>query len=347
MGFLTTEKNLNQIPNVIKDKLDDTHLVFPGFVNAHDHLDFNLFPLLTTRFYNDYIEWGADLHDNHKEEIEKVLKVSLRLRLRFGILKNLINGFTSVVHHGDHHSLINSLTRFPVWLDYQYIHSIATDRMWKIKLNLPMRDPIMIHLGEGKSEQAINEIDRVVKANFWKRDLVAVHALSMNPSNAGKFKAVVWCPDSNLNLYNATLDPASIADNTQVLFGTDSTLSSSANAWEHYRRALKLVSSETLFKILTHNSHNFFSSRTDCWVVAKKTNNNFFESFFQTNPGDVSLVWINGESWLCDDSFELRPKNGSPICVGNNIKWVHPELADVISSLEKLNVALPLGLKSA
>jgi|GEM_PF-4212352 len=31
-------------------------LVFPGLINSHDHLDFNSFPLLGNRIYNNYTE---------------------------------------------------------------------------------------------------------------------------------------------------------------------------------------------------------------------------------------------------------------------------------------------------
>jgi cytosine/adenosine deaminase-related metal-dependent hydrolase len=33
-------------------------LVFPGLINSHDHLDFNLFPRLGNGIYENYLEWG-------------------------------------------------------------------------------------------------------------------------------------------------------------------------------------------------------------------------------------------------------------------------------------------------
>ena len=46
-------------------------LVFPGLVNSHDHLDFNLFPQLGERKYEHYAEWGADLHARYQKDIAK------------------------------------------------------------------------------------------------------------------------------------------------------------------------------------------------------------------------------------------------------------------------------------
>ena len=42
-------------------------IAFPGLINSHDHLDFNLFPQTGNRIYNNYTEWGKDIHDQNKE----------------------------------------------------------------------------------------------------------------------------------------------------------------------------------------------------------------------------------------------------------------------------------------
>src|SRR5690348_8169186 len=60
-------------------KFDDA-LVFPGLINSHDHLDFNLFPQLGNRLYDSYTEWGKHIHFHHKTEINQVLQVPLELR---------------------------------------------------------------------------------------------------------------------------------------------------------------------------------------------------------------------------------------------------------------------------
>ena len=45
-------------------------ILFPGLINSHDHLDFNLFPALRNRIYNSYTEWGKDIQETYKEEIQ-------------------------------------------------------------------------------------------------------------------------------------------------------------------------------------------------------------------------------------------------------------------------------------
>ena len=75
-------------------------IVFPGLINSHDHLDFNLFPQLGDRLYNNYTEWGGYIHHAYKNEIADVLKVPALLRSQWGVYKNLLCGVTTVVNHG-------------------------------------------------------------------------------------------------------------------------------------------------------------------------------------------------------------------------------------------------------
>src|SRR5579872_792414 len=63
-------------------------LAFPGLINSHDHLHFNLFPRLGNRIYSDYVEWGADIHAVNRREIEAILEIPKTLRAQWGIYKN-------------------------------------------------------------------------------------------------------------------------------------------------------------------------------------------------------------------------------------------------------------------
>jgi hypothetical protein len=83
------------------------------------------------------------------------------------------------------------------------------------------------------------------------------------------------------------------------------------------------------------------------WIVAKRRENKFLDSFFQINPSDIQLVWINGESWLCDNSLPLKPNESIPLQVGASVKWIKKQLGIVVSQLEKSELKLPLEIKSA
>jgi hypothetical protein len=78
----------------------DDAIAFPGLINSHDHLDFNLFPSLGEKLYQNYTEWGKQIHQDYSNEIAAILKIPTSLRERWGIYKNLICGVTTVVNHG-------------------------------------------------------------------------------------------------------------------------------------------------------------------------------------------------------------------------------------------------------
>src|SRR5580692_6360140 len=74
-------------------------LLLPGLVNAHDHLEFALFPRLGNPTYRSYIDWGEDIHSRFPEVIAKHRSVPKDIRLWWGGIRNLLCGVTTVSHH--------------------------------------------------------------------------------------------------------------------------------------------------------------------------------------------------------------------------------------------------------
>lgn len=322
-------------------------LVFPGIVNAHDHLEFNLFPHVANGSYTDYRQWGADIHSKNKETIDSIKKIPVDLRLRWGVLKNLINGITHIVHHGGHHDLIKAIT-YPVFLNYQYLHSLATERYWKLKLNSWSNKSVMFHIGEGTSPQVTEEIDRVLTWNLLHRDLIGIHAIGMTPAQSKHFKSVVWCPLSNMNLYKATANVGELRTNTAILFGTDSTLTGSPNFWEHLRlaRTFGMLSDAELYETVTSRPRNvLWEGAPTSVVVARKKADDSLNAFFELNPEDILLVVINGVVRLVDESILQGYESGfSRIQVGPAQKLVSEADASVLKLLMNYSVRVPLDV---
>ena len=184
----------------------DDDIVFPGLINSHDHLDFNLFPALANTHYQNYRDWGWDIHKKNKTEINDILKIPQPLRTLWGIYKNLLNGFTTVVNHGE-------------WLDtrdapitiFQHchnLHSIGFEPNWRWKLNRPLptkpsnRDagaaeqnwPFVIHVGEGTDLTAHDEITQLIKWNLFRRPLIGIHGVAMTEEQAAHFQGPHMVP---------------------------------------------------------------------------------------------------------------------------------------------------------
>src|ERR1700742_1968675 len=143
-------------------------LAFPGLINSHDHLDFNLFPALANRIYRNYTEWGPDIHANNKAAIQPIVAIPQALRIQWGIYKNLLNGFTTVVNHGE--SLDTGNPPITVFQDCYCLHSVGFEPHCKWKLNHPAKTgrPFALHVGEGTDPAASREIDELLRWNLFR-----------------------------------------------------------------------------------------------------------------------------------------------------------------------------------
>jgi cytosine/adenosine deaminase-related metal-dependent hydrolase len=314
-------------------------IAFPGLINSHDHLDFNLFPQLGNQVYKSYREWGEDIQKNDREIIESVLGVPGEIRIKWGLYKNLVNGFTTVVNHGKHVEMANPFIN--VFQECHSLHSVR-EKGWKFKLNRPFarKQPFVIHVGEGVDQAAFEEIDELVRWNLFKRKIIAVHGVSMDMRQAPAFEALVWCPASNLFMLNATARVDKLKQETKILFGTDSTLSAEWNAWEHIRlaRETEMLNDDGLFQSLTSlpagtwglNERGVFAEGKKADIVIARTKNGKknMDDFFQLNPEDILLVVCGGKIVLFDESLHSLLANLTAtnqfgeLIVNGSIKWV-------------------------
>ena len=125
--------------------------LLPGLINAHDHLEFSLFPNIGDGPYQNAAEWAADIHENHAALIELHRKVPRPVRLWWGGIRNLLCGVTTVCHH-------NPITPelldpgFPVRIvtDFGWAHSLSLDPQLASKFaKSPSDAPFILHAAEG------------------------------------------------------------------------------------------------------------------------------------------------------------------------------------------------------
>jgi cytosine/adenosine deaminase-related metal-dependent hydrolase len=329
----------------------DNAIIFPGLINSHDHLDFNLFPQLGNRIYNNYTEWGTNIHREFKAEIAAVLNVPQHLRILWGIYKNLLCGVTTVVNHGERvdvdHALIN------VFEETQDLHSAAFEKYWKLKLNNPLKRklPVVIHTGEGSDKLASREIDELLRWNKLGRSLVGIHAVAMSKQQAPYFKALVWCPESNFYLLNKTADIHQLKPFTNILFGTDSTLTGSWNTWDHVStaRATGLLTDEELYQSLNKtaaktwaiNTGEIAAGRQADLAIAKANDGTArYDAFFATRPASIQIVIQKGNIRLFDQELlpvlagTLKGKSFSLIKVDGTYKYVEGNIGELMASIQ-------------
>jgi cytosine/adenosine deaminase-related metal-dependent hydrolase len=326
-------------------------IAFPGLINSHDHLDFNLFPQIGNRIYNNYSEWGKDIHLQNKETINKVLKIPLHLRTQWGLYKNLLNGITTVVNHGAKLKIRDPF--ITVLQDNYSLHSIQFERHWHLKLNNPFakKQSYVIHAGEGTDAMAHKEIDTLIKMNFFNKSLFTVHGVAMDEEQAKNFKGLVWCPDSNFFLLNATADIKRLKTKTRILFGTDSTLTADWNIWKHLRRARKtnMMNDRQLFNTLTktpsvawkqNNIGAISINKKADIVIAKSIDAKGFDTFYSLNPEDLQLILHEGKIRLFDEEikdqlmfYDFPISTFGKINMNGKVKFVYGNLPQLVNEI--------------
>ncbi len=352
---IDSDKITNVSSSAVTDLRDTLQLsfsdaiVFPGLINSHDHLDFNLYPQLGDRIYNNYTEWGNHIHKNYNDEIASVLKIPAPLRYQWGVYKNLLCGVTTVVNHGERSGMGADL--ITVFEETQCLHSVQFEKGWKLKLNNPFKVklPVNIHVGEGDDWPSFNEIDELTGWNLLKKRLIGIHAVAMTREQAKKFEAVVWCPQSNYFLLDKTARVNILSKHTNLLFGTDSTLTSSWDMWEHLRSARRtdLISDEMIYQALNQNaaktwrlnSGEITAGKDADLVVAKaKKNSSGFDAFFGVSPADLLLVMHKGNIRLFDEALlpqlkQIGLSNFNKIYINGACKYVQGDLPGLMETI--------------
>lgn len=339
-------------PSIANDREQLTFvdaIAFPGLINSHDHLDFNLFPQFGNQIYESYTDWGRYIHRVYADEIASVLKIPIALRERWGVYKNLLCGVTTVVNHGEKATINAPL--ITVFENCQSIHSVQFEKNWRKRLNHPFKinQPVVIHTGEGTNAAAHTEIDELIKWNLLKRKLIGIHGVAMDTKQAKHFKALVWCPESNYFLLNKTAAVNELKTKTSILFGTDSTLTGYWDIWYHIRlaRKTKMLTDHELYHSLTSLPAQTWKLNTgriaigfDADIVVVKANSKpGLQAFYNVTPDDILLVMHKGEILLFDESLYhqltgITAQSYSKLFTGSHFKYVQGDIHGLIAEIK-------------
>lgn len=208
------------------------YTLFPGLINAHDHLELNHYPRTKFReVYDNAHQWGEDLNARLNEEPFKTLRsYPLWDRLFIGGLKNLLCGATTVAHHGSKYPEMYRRD-FPVRVlkNYGWAHSLHFNTEAEIIRSYrttPKDWPWFIHLAEGTDDIAAGEYRRLKKIGCVGENTVIVHGVGMTEEDkddaARHIKMMVICPSTNDYLLRDRMNIETWRGN--FMFGSDSRL---------------------------------------------------------------------------------------------------------------------------
>jgi cytosine/adenosine deaminase-related metal-dependent hydrolase len=235
------------------------HLLLPGLINAHDHLEFNLFPRLGNRHYANATEWASDVHRPAEHPVKEHLQVPKRARLLWGGIKNLLSGATTVSHHNPYDPAVFN-SGFPVRVPERvgWAHSLEFSKdLLECYRRTPEPWPFIVHAAEGSDECARAEIPQLDHMGVLTQRTVLVHAVAAAAAEVETMKSrgasVVWCPSSNLFTLGRTLSPRMFEAGVPIVLGTDSAMTAEGDLIDEMQvaRATGRLSAERLYAMVT------------------------------------------------------------------------------------------------
>ncbi len=292
----------------------DGYMLYPGLVNAHDHLELNHFP--RTRFREDYPNahvWGEDVSAHLDEAPFRQLRdYTLWDRCFVGGLKNLLSGVTIVAHHNPLHRPLKS-RKFPVRVvrRYGWAHSLHFETAARIQRSYqrtPTQAPWMIHLAEGTDDIAAREWGQLSDLGVVGSNTVLIHGVGMATTDVQTALAqgvgLVWCPSTNQYLLGKTTDVTQWAEAGKLALGSDSRLTADGDMLDELRaaRATELLDDRTLFRLVTDNPRRILrlsdvgdlapGMRAD--IIALPATDDPYQTFTTVRRADIALVMRGG-----------------------------------------------------
>jgi len=237
-------------------------LVLPGLINAHDHLEFNLFPSLGRGTYKNAKSWAEDIYHPSASPVKEHMALSKRTRMIWGGLKNLLSGVTTVAHHNPLDDTVLDPS-FPVNVvkHFGWAHSLdfSPDLVERFRTT-PESWPFILHAGEGVDEHARSEVGQLEQLGVLNERTVLVHAIGLDQPDLqllhARRSALVWCPSSNFSTYGQTLCASALQSDLNVILGTDSALTAQVDLIDELEVARRThpFTVDDLFEMVTTRS---------------------------------------------------------------------------------------------
>lgn len=353
------------VPGMLSIPLEDSsalnlggYLLLPGLINAHDHLEFALFPRLGGPRYHNCTEWANDIHLRFAEVIAQHRRVPRRTRLWWGAIKNLLAGVTTVCHHNPYEPEFHD-PDFPVRVvrEFQWAHSWAIDPAAIAKhAATPSDQPFIMHAAEGADDQSRDEIEILERAGLLDDKTVLVHALGLDAAAVSKLNtskcSLVWCCSSTSYLYGKHHSADLIRSIDRVAVGTDSSLTAVGDLLDELRFVSRNTSipNEELWSLVTDKAvdvlrlqradHNLIKRDSPDVIALLDHGLSPADTLVRTSYVDVELVISAGRVLLASPTlFESLPRNRQAqmecLEIDGTLRWIRAPINSLLAEAEQ------------
>jgi cytosine/adenosine deaminase-related metal-dependent hydrolase len=278
------------------------HFVMPGLINAHDHLEFNLFPVLGRRAYPNAGAWARDIYQPGRSPVREHLRVPKHVRLWWGALKNLLSGVTTVCHHNPYEPDVFG-PDFPVRVvkRFAWAHSLEFEaRLAERFRRAPASYPFLVHCAEGTDAMAKRELGELDQLGLLDARTGIVHGVGIGPAGLELMRrraaALIWCPTSNLSMLGRTVSRAILRSDVPIALATDSAISAPVDLLDELAVARRFLPAARLYEMVSSAPARILRLATSAtrgdWVAFRTQARTPHEALFD---GEVALVKVGGK----------------------------------------------------
>ncbi|HXC94871.1 MAG TPA: methyltransferase domain-containing protein [Edaphobacter sp.] len=335
------------------------YLLLPGLINAHDHLEFGLFPNLGAGPYQNSVEWAKEIHRTHAALIARHRRVPRAVRLWWGAIRNLLCGVTTVCHHNPlSRELLSSQFPVRVLSKFGWAHSLEMDpNLIRNFDHTPPNLPFILHAAEGIDARSAQEIFDLDRMQVLDDRTVLVHGLAMNPKAIAllnrRRSAVIICPTSNQFLFHCTPSSTSIRSINTVVLGSDSPLTSAGDLLDEIDFARNEIGLDinSLYEMVTAKSANILRLRNGegqikpgsiaDLIAVRNQGLTPAETVASLTFDNIELVMLGGRVQLVNSSLYARLpdslKSGlQSLTIDGHLRWLRAPVENLITEARKV-----------
>jgi 5-methylthioadenosine/S-adenosylhomocysteine deaminase len=385
-AVITPQKIINKGMIKIKDKniedigtKADYHIdlkmdtfIFPALINVHDHLRGDYLPKIGPPPGTCYIkchDWEKDLRVSGV--VKERAKISEKDCYFLGAYKNLFSGAATVQDHYPHKINDLYIHDLPIRVIANYtIHHEASSH------SLPWGDgikpehtkaqklncPFIVHLEEGFDVDYQSGVELLEKHLAYDNHNLNIHCIGFSDQDIKKTKnagcSVVWCPASNIFMYNLTCKIKKIMNaGINVSLGTDSTATGSLNLLEEMKFARKIyrkmygedLAAQSIVDMVTVNparalkiQKNMGTLKSQNYadiLVIKALHDDPYEALLKADMNDIILLTLEGKPLYglpeFEEFFTLQESSFSKVSVKGQEMLVEGDPVKLLKNIQK------------
>ena len=332
--------------------------IFPGFVDAHNHVAYNVLPRWTPpQLYKNRGQWqGSDAYKVFKKPYDDLKGKGLDCEMiKYGEVKALLSGVTTIQGTSPGSQCIRTLIRNAenqsgLGTSADHIRTFILDiGSFSGTVNWSATKSFVVHLAEGVrgDPKSLTEFTTLKAKGLLASGTAVIHGAAFGDSEFQQMGAagtkLIWSPRSNLVLYAQTTNiPLALQQGVEVSLGVDWNPSGSDHIFDELRTAVEVNEEEfggaipdsDWIKMITVKPAKALALeafigrlapglKADI-AVLRSRDDDPTKSVLKTHLQDVQMVWVGGDLLYANKAIldKIKPGACEPLLVYGSQKKV-------------------------